>query len=568
MLTEHDCQLMAQVATNTLLRIVLSFTTICCVLCLPCCLYSLWRVQKSVKLHFNSKCIFLTHNFSMLIHIIVRIVLHGKDLTNYFGSWESGCEILPSRSRCELRFVYKLSQYAIEISPFILTAERFVATFRAHRYENRCKWCGICLMCIHLTLAISMVTLRNAEKTGEEVIYYCWLASTGNRYFLNIPIFFIFSTQLATIPGLLYLLKKNERYGETSLHNSTLTERYQLFENLRTLSKFRIMSIVTWIYVTYNAASSLGVNYILPDLELGNQFASVEIMHCVPLYFLILTFLILREDKRPRSQFEIRVNNYQPHYFDELQKFFDEAFEKINLRRNTKTRPFIHDNHTIGLEKENGDVCMSVSFEVKILNQQNNNTAPIEFHLASGKIKGKCAEDRKSEATISSTVDERDGRQKTLKFIFRTDEMRVKRVDELRWQLQKVIYVEKFAGSSAVFESDNSSVIFSAPLTQKYVCEDRINVTLHSENFDFPILVMFSPEIDVQPYGPKSNFYLCERTRKRTLSDSLQHRSTVFCGVVLALSSIAHIVGHMLRRHFMPHRKELYENLDRVPMNN
>lgn len=43
---------------------------------------------------------------------------------------------------------------------------------------------------------------------------------------------------------------------------------------------------------------------------------------------------------------------------------------------------------------------------------------------------------------------------------------------------------KSLSGSSAVFESDNSSVIFSAPLTQKYVCEDRINVTLHSVNFE------------------------------------------------------------------------------------
>uniref|UniRef100_A0A1I7TYP8 MSP domain-containing protein n=1 Tax=Caenorhabditis tropicalis TaxID=1561998 RepID=A0A1I7TYP8_9PELO len=148
---------------------------------------------------------------------------------------------------------------------------------------------------------------------------------------------------------------------------------------------------------------------------------------------------------------------------------------------------------------------MSVTFQVKILNEQNNNSVPIDFHLPSGVIKGKCAVDRKSESVISSTIDESDGRKKTLKFIFRTEEMRVKRVDELRWQLNKVVYVEKYA------------------------------------------------------------VYLCERTRKRTLSESLQHRSTVFCGVVLALSSIAHIVGHMLRRHFMPHRKELYENLDRLP---
>ncbi|CAP28358.1 Protein CBG08672, partial [Caenorhabditis briggsae] len=180
-----------------------------------------------------------------------------------------------------------------------------------------------------------------------------------------------------------------------------------------------------------------------------------------------------------------------------------------------------------------GETCMSVTFQVEILNEQNNNSVPIDFHLPSGVIKGKCAADRKSEAVISSTIEEADGRLKTLKFVFRT-----------------------CLGSSAVFESDNSSVIFSAPLTQKYVCEDRINVTLHTSLFSlcFPLKSMFNPMVQ-----------RVIRTRKRTLSESLQHRSTVFCGVVLAISSIAHIVGHMLRRHFMPHRKELYENLDRLP---
>ncbi|CAD6195017.1 unnamed protein product [Caenorhabditis auriculariae] len=75
------------------------------------------------------------------------------------------------------------------------------------------------------------------------------------------------------------------------------------------------------------------------------------------------------------------------------------------------------------------------------------------------------------------------------------------------------------------------------------------------------MLAMFYPEIDVQPYGPKSNFYLCERTRRRTLSESLQNKSTIFSGVVLAFSSVGTIIGHMVRRHFIPQRKEIYENL-------
>ncbi|EFP05793.1 hypothetical protein CRE_27512 [Caenorhabditis remanei] len=348
---ETDCQQMAQVATSSFLRCVLFFTTILCFLCIPCCLYSLWRLQRSTKLHFNSKCIFITHNIFILIHMTVRMTLHGKDLINYFSPWESGCEILPSRSRCDLRIVYKLSAFVVEVSPFILTAERFMATFRARHYENRYKWFGIFLNTIHISLAFLFLWIQKSENTGGAIVYYCWvgfdthssiyiiyiymlcfqLSSTGNRYALNIPIFFIVFSQLITIPALLYLLKKNERYRETSLNKrSTLTQRYQIFENLRTLNMFRIMSIITWMYVTYNALASFIIHFFLKSMPMESQFASIEIVHCLPVYFLILTAFILREDRKPRSRFVIKVTHYEPQYFNDLQKFFDEAFEKVS----------------------------------------------------------------------------------------------------------------------------------------------------------------------------------------------------------------------------------------------
>ncbi|KAF1751929.1 hypothetical protein GCK72_018483 [Caenorhabditis remanei] len=251
--------------------------------------------------------------------------------SSFLSPWESGCEILPSRSRCDLRIAYKLSAFVVEVSPFILTAERFMATFRARHYENRYKWFGIFLNTIHISLAFLFLWIQKSENTGGVVVYYCWLSSTGNRYALNIPIFFIVFSQLITIPALLYLLKKNERYRETSLNKrSTLTQRYQIFENLRTLNMFRIMSIITWMYVTYNALASFIIHFFLKSMPMESQFASIEIVHCLPVYFLILTAFILREDRKPRSRFVIKVTHYEPQYFNDLQKFFDEAFEKVS----------------------------------------------------------------------------------------------------------------------------------------------------------------------------------------------------------------------------------------------
>ncbi|PIC25912.1 hypothetical protein B9Z55_018660 [Caenorhabditis nigoni] len=93
------------------------------------------------------------------------------------------------------------------------------------------------------------------------------------------------------------------------------------------------MSVVTWAYVTYNAGGSYIAHYLMKSMDYAEQFATIEMIHCVPIYYIILSIFIIRVDKKPRSEFIIKINNYQNHYFFELQKFFDEAFEKITSRR-------------------------------------------------------------------------------------------------------------------------------------------------------------------------------------------------------------------------------------------
>ncbi|KAL6743425.1 hypothetical protein Aduo_016467 [Ancylostoma duodenale] len=205
-------------------------------------------------------------------------------------------------------------------------------------------------------------------------------------------------------------------------------------------------------------------------------------------------------------------------------------------------------------------VCLSVTFAVTIINLNINSTHNrLPFDLTSTKISGYCARKAKGDALLTATA-EREDRKKVMKFYFATKTVLVKKYEELRWQLRKVVYSETYGDDTVTFESDNSSIIITAPLPQKYVCKDRINITMHSQGFS-DVIAEFSPDIDVQPYGPKSNFYLCERTRKRTLAESFEHKATVFSGVVLGLTSVSAMIGHAIRRHFIPERKQMYENL-------
>lgn len=55
--------------------------------------------------------------------------------------------------------------------------------------------------------------------------------------------------------------------------------------------------------------------------------------------------------------------------------------------------------------------------------------------------------------------------------------------------------------------------------------------------------------------------YVCERTRRRTLSQSFQSHVTIFSGVVLGLSSVGTLAGYSLWRQLLPSRRVLYNDM-------
>ncbi|KJH53657.1 hypothetical protein DICVIV_00085 [Dictyocaulus viviparus] len=220
-----------------------------------------------------------------------------------------------------------------------------------------------------------------------------------------------------------------------------------------------------------------------------------------------------------------------------------------------------HETNEFGLRNTKGEVCLTVTFTVTIINfniNQTNNRIP--FDLVSSMISGFCARSTRGNALLIATA-KHESRKKRIKFYFSTKNVLVKKYEELRWQLEKVLYSETYRGETVNFETDNSSVVISAPLAQKFVCKDRLNVTLHNPQFR-DVIVEFVPEIDIQPYGPKSNFHLCQRTRKRTLAESFENKATIFSGIVLGLASVSALIGNATRRHLNPDRKRMYLNLE------
>uniref|UniRef100_A0A7E4VT93 Uncharacterized protein n=1 Tax=Panagrellus redivivus TaxID=6233 RepID=A0A7E4VT93_PANRE len=245
---------------------------------------------------------------------------------------------------------------------------------------------------------------------------------------------------------------------------------------------------------------------------------------------------------------------------------------------NPEYRPFQDPVYgDFGLLDSEGHPCLYLKLRARIYNF-NLNSSDIALELAdlsnnTVAIAGFCA--LHNEVTKHSFIEARwnqNYRLKTLKlsFVERYEEMQPS-ILELRWQLAKVVYEEVYEKSRSkrpiVFETRNTSIVVSAPLHQKFVCKDSLNITLHHANEKIykPFVLELLPEIDIQPMntgsGFGSNAYLCERTRRRTLSESFQSKMTIFSGVVLGISSVLTLIGHSLRRFFLPERRQMYNSL-------
>uniref|UniRef100_A0AC35TJV1 L-type lectin-like domain-containing protein n=1 Tax=Rhabditophanes sp. KR3021 TaxID=114890 RepID=A0AC35TJV1_9BILA len=216
-------------------------------------------------------------------------------------------------------------------------------------------------------------------------------------------------------------------------------------------------------------------------------------------------------------------------------------------------------NNEFGLLPVNtSDVCLSLKFKLQLINFNLNDTdVHVEvpsFSSSTIKLTGFCA--KKNEHQKASELKanwKQNDRKKSLHFMFVSDTTDARSGDELRWRLKNVIYTEKHHDNSITFESRNNSFMISSPLRSRYICKDRLNVTLKHESYK-DIIVQLLPETEMLPfYGEKgygSNIYVCERTRKKTLSEAFQSKMTIMSGIVLAVSSVAVIIGHSLRRTF------------------
>ncbi|KAM3716961.1 Cilia- and flagella-associated protein [Dirofilaria immitis] len=225
-------------------------------------------------------------------------------------------------------------------------------------------------------------------------------------------------------------------------------------------------------------------------------------------------------------------------------------------------------NGEFGLKDQYGIPCLLLKFSAQLYNFNLNSThiATKIPELTSPKVKlsGNCAGYDTNNSEIQFKANwKKQGRKKQLIMSFGTAYMKnpVNQLEEFRWQLKTVSYSESYFSQMVEFSSQE--VTISAPLKQKFICRDKLNLTLTNKHFKDCILEL-NPEINAQPYyriSKHPSLFICGSTRRRTLAKSFESRMTIFSGIVLCITSVSLMVGYTFRRQSHPNRKKLYELL-------
>uniref|UniRef100_A0A0R3RRN3 Recep_L_domain domain-containing protein n=1 Tax=Elaeophora elaphi TaxID=1147741 RepID=A0A0R3RRN3_9BILA len=225
-----------------------------------------------------------------------------------------------------------------------------------------------------------------------------------------------------------------------------------------------------------------------------------------------------------------------------------------------------------GLKDQYDIPCLLLKFSAQLYNFNLNGTNIVTKvpDLTSPKVKlsGYCAVSNANNSNAKFKASwKKQGRRKELTMSFGTAYVKdpVNQLEVLRWQLKMVSYSESYSRNfqEQSVEFSSEEVMMSAPLKQKFICRDKLNLTLTNRHFKDYILEL-NPEINAQPYyitGKHPNLFICGSTRRRTLAKSFENRMTIFSGIVLCITSVALMVGYTFRRQSHPIRKKFYDSL-------
>ncbi|GMR38645.1 hypothetical protein PMAYCL1PPCAC_08840, partial [Pristionchus mayeri] len=177
-------------------------------------MHSFWILLVCATTFFNNSSTLYAH-LTMRFVVVVVVVVCSKLMFN---------------------FALNLKLAGFIFSQMAMAAERYRASASLGVYENSSSSSGHLLNAAHVSMAL-LVSFVHLGVTGFDStpVPHCTLVRfTGDRLIFAM-VFFLFLCELATIVTFVRLFVRNIRLKDNCEAGLTLTERYQLAENIRML---------------------------------------------------------------------------------------------------------------------------------------------------------------------------------------------------------------------------------------------------------------------------------------------------------------------------------------------
>ncbi|CAL2045815.1 unnamed protein product [Caenorhabditis brenneri] len=312
-MTSVNCTIMTDLSSSVFLRFSLAINLLICSIGVPVFLWAtwkLWSMKYSKLFHVNFKIVLQLHLFGFLLHCTGRIALHATDLITY-TMISDPCDMIPNIYRCfVLRFMYNSGLWLTNSTAISLILERWLATIRSMTYEEDSVLIGVSVAVVQFVVAALPLSFLYSQTKFEGVtMYYCTTAVTSAPYSAQIGAGVSSFFQIAGLISFHHLLRINKKLREMGAH-STLSNRYQLEQNISSIICLKTFATMSVIYIVFQNTCYIILMQFVSKLEKYQYYAILELNGSWPTYGIISILILSRTIKKLRTRIDQELRGH------------------------------------------------------------------------------------------------------------------------------------------------------------------------------------------------------------------------------------------------------------------
>ncbi|CCD66856.1 Serpentine Receptor, class AB (Class A-like) [Caenorhabditis elegans] len=323
---QEHCKMMEIISTSRSVQLTLIFQLLCSLIALPVVVIASHWLSKSrnAKLfHINVIIIFQIHLFGFFIHFFSRIILHGLDLYNY--AVFDYCDMPASTIRCFIfrtQYVFGIRLVSATTVPFII--ERYIATVRSTSYEHSGCTFGVLMAILQLSIGFfSTAFTFSSFSFTDPSMNYCIAFKIG--IFGSAEVINLVGVASQIIGRVLfeYMFRKNEKL-RAKLLMSTLSNRYSLEQNLKSMRTLKVFANLQSIFLTLQMTIFIIIFYLGLAIEKTTYIALIELNAGYPIYAVVSILILFRREQLNKVTLDksLEAHIYADHstYFENFNK--------------------------------------------------------------------------------------------------------------------------------------------------------------------------------------------------------------------------------------------------------